>query len=69
MQSSFIATNDKKRDTRGELNQYSLCDNAIERLLERRGILKIGNWYFVEFEWLELKAAALVFSSVRFFII
>lgn len=46
MQSSFIATNDKKRDTRGELNQYSLCDNAIERLLGRRGILKIRESVF-----------------------
>lgn len=34
----------------------------------------MGDWYFVEFElswieWMELKAAALVFCFVRFFII
>lgn len=47
MQSSFIVTNDKKRDTRGEHNQYSLCDNAIwraiEKLLGRRGIGVLSN--------------------------
>lgn len=47
MQSSFIVTNDKKRDTRGEHNQYSLCDNAIrraiEKLLGRRGIVVLSN--------------------------